>query len=175
MKKSELIELIREVIKKEMQSTIKKQVDFAVRKHLNEIFINKGKEALFNTPLDPTSPPTMTEAIGYEMPEPPRNPKSYVSDPTLNSILNNTRGGIPQGDVPGVGTMPETITEALRKQYGGNIDDQTRLEIGAVQTIKNQGVSVKDVPPDVLKNLTRNYRDVLNKSKQITDRKQGKY
>jgi hypothetical protein len=184
MKKTELIALIREVVKKEMRGSIKKQVDLAVQKQLNEIFINKGKEALFNAPTSqPTNfaemepPVTMTEAIAKET-MPPARPKTnidYVADPMLNSILNSTEGGIPQGDgMPGATVMPENVTEALREQYGGNLDDKTKLEIGAVQSIKNQGVNVDDVPEGVRNNLVRNYSDVLNKSKQITDRKQGK-
>jgi hypothetical protein len=183
MKKTELIALIREVVKKEMRGSIKKQVDLAVQKQLTEIFINKGKEALFNAPTSqPTNfagmepPVTMTEGIAKEtMPPRQKTDIDYVSDPMLNSILNSTEGGIPQGDgMPGASVMPTEVTEALREQYGGELDAKTKLEIGAVQTIKSQGVNVDDVPEGVRNNLVRNYSDVLNKSKQITDRKAGK-
>jgi len=182
MKKTELIALIREVVKKEMRGSIKKQVDLAVQKQLNEIFINKGKEALFNAPTSqPTNfagmEPPVTEAIATKT-MPPSRPKTnidYVADPMLNSILNSTEGGIPQGDgMPGASVMPTGVTEALREQYGGELDDKTKLEIGAVQTMKNQGVNVDDVPEGVRNNLVRNYSDVLNASKRITDRKAGK-
>lgn len=164
MKKSELVSIIREVIRSEIKGNIKKQVESAVQKQLTEIFINKEREALFDEEYSLTeNSPAPTSS------QPKRNQKlvKYVSDPLLNNILNETRG-LPSdaGDYETFGGgvfTSDRMAEltGLRGKVGG--DDETKRNIAAAHTLKTAGVSSEDVPEAITNALTRDYRALVKK------------
>ena len=86
----------------------------------------------------------------------------------LNKILNETQGGVPQGEqspypTMGGGTydtnnMQELVAHNLGIKPG--VDGQVAREIGAVQTMKEAGVDPKQVPA-VADAMTRDYSSLM--------------
>jgi hypothetical protein len=54
---------------------------------------------------------------------------------------------------------------------GGDV--QRQRDIAAVQTVKEKGLNVGDVPEDLMNALTKDYTDVLKKSEEISKNRQG--
>jgi len=171
MKKSELINIIREIIKKDIKNEVRKQI--------NEIFIIEGKRAIFSKSAPVRTPKpvvktetTLTNMIHESSPTPPiSKPHQFSKNTTLNEVLNLTRGGIESEFVNATNPYAAGITEEnIQQLTQGNSEQeaQIKLEIGAVQTLKSvPGASVDNVPDAVLKNLTRNYSSVLKNSKKM--------
>ena len=90
MKKTELIKIIEKVVRRE------------VKKQVNEIFINEGKKALANRSVvndEVSSSWTQLAEQDYTQPKPKKKEfKEYTKNDALNKVLNETVGGIPQGD-----------------------------------------------------------------------------
>ena len=124
MKKAELLRIINEIVKKQVQ------------KEINKIFIKEDKEL------------TLTDAVTFTPKEEKREMKSLAKDPVLNKILNETQGGVPQGEKSPYPTM------------GGGTNNQVAREIGAVQTMKQAGVDPKQMPA-VADAMTRDYRGLM--------------
>ena len=139
-KSKKLITLIREIVRQEVQKEVKK------------IFI---KEDIKHTSIIPKR----------------KKPKevSYTKDPTLNKILNETAQSQEFEEYPTMGDKTYTtsnMAEALG--YGGTLfgNDETKREIGAVQTAQAAGVNPENIPEEVMGALTRDYRDVMNALKK---------
>ena len=80
MKKQELIKIIELVVRKE------------VKKQVNEIFIKENKE---------TQEPSLTELVSEPITKVASKPNKevhYTDNQELNKVLNETAGGIPQGE-----------------------------------------------------------------------------
>ena len=166
MKKQELIKIIETVVRKEVQ------------KQMNEIFIKEENSSSLTELVSESK-------IEKEFKEPIRNkqikPKKevhYTDNETLNKILNETAGGIPQGEggydtmgggVYGTGKMNEVLAGATGL---GNTEGakEKKREIAAVDSIKKAGVSVDQVPDHVQDALTRDYSAVM---KAIDEKKGG--
>ena len=165
MKKQELIKIIETVVRKE------------VKKQMNEIFIKDNDSSslteLVSKPL-----------IEKEFKEPirkrevkPKKEVNYTSNKALNKVLNETVGGVPQGE-GGYETMgggvydTSKINDVLAGATGlGNTEGakERKREIAAVDSIKKAGVSVDQVPDHVTNALTRDYSDVM----KAIDQKKG--
>ena len=157
MKKQELIKIIELVVRKE------------VKKQMNEIFIKDNDSS------------SLTELVSTPTPKPVQKPKEevkYTSNEALNKVLNETVGGVPQGE-GGYETMgggiydSSKINDILVKESGyGNPEtvNEKKREIAAVDTIKNAGVNVDQVPDHVTNALTKDYSKVM---KAIDQKKNG--
>ena len=166
MKKQELIKIIETVVRKEVQ------------KQMNEIFI-KDKDSSSLTEL--VSKPLIKKE---EVKEPirkkqvkPKKEVNYTSNKALNKVLNETVGGVPQGE-GGYETMgggvydTSKINDVLAGATGlGNTEGakERKREIAAVDSIKKAGVNVDQVPDHVTDALTRDYSAVM----KAIDQKKG--
>ena len=156
MKKQELIKIIELVVRKE------------VKKQMNEIFIKDNDSS------------SLTELVSTPTPKPVQKPKEevkYTSNEALNKVLNETVGGVPQGE-GGYETMgggiydSSKINDILVKESGyGNPEtvNEKKREIAAVDTNKKAGVNVDQVPEHVTNALTKDYSAVM----KAIDQKKG--
>ena len=156
MKKQELIKIIELVVRKE------------VKKQMNEIFIKDNDSS------------SLTELVSTPTPKPVQKPKEevkYTSNEAFNKVLNETVGGVPQGE-GGYETMgggiydSSKINDILVKESGyGNPEtvNEKKREIAAVDTIKKAGVNVDQVPEHVTNALTKDYSAVM----KAIDQKKG--
>jgi len=154
--KQELIKIIELVVRKE------------VKKQMNEIFIKDNDSS------------SLTELVSTPTPKPVQKPKEevkYTSNEALNKVLNETVGGVPQGE-GGYETMgggiydSSKINDILVKESGyGNPEtvNEKKREIAAVDTIKKAGVNVDQVPEHVTNALTKDYSAVM----KAIDQKKG--
>ena len=142
MKKQELIKIIELVVRKE------------VKKQMNEIFIKDNDSS------------SLTELVSTPTPKPVQKPKEevkYTSNEALNKVLNETVGGVPQGEggyeTMGGGVFDSSrMNEVLAKETGlGDTETvkEKKREIAAVDSIKKAGVRVDQVPDHVQNALTR--------------------
>ena len=157
MKKQELIKIIELVVRKE------------VKKQMNEIFIKDNDSS------------SLTELVSTPTPKPVQKPKEevkYTSNEALNKVLNETVGGVPQGE-GGYETMgggvydTSKINDVLAGATGlGNTEGSKEIkrEIAAVDSIKKAGVNVDQVPDHVQNALTKDYSAVM----KAIDQKKGK-
>ena len=158
MKKSELISLIESMVRKE------------VRKQMDTIFINEGIQSIkANGKLD------FKEKNGELIRKPKvqkKKPVRYTSNESLNNILNETVGGIPQDGKEAYPTMGGGAfdTSRVTELLGYSKSDETRRDVAAVDTIKKAGVSVDSVPDHVTNALTRDYSSLM---KAIDKKKRG--
>ena len=169
MKKKELINIIERLVRKE------------VKKQVNEIFISEGKKALANRSIqndEVSSSLTQLAEQEYVQPKPKKKEfKEYTKNPALNKILNETVGGVPQGDseYPTMGGGTYT-SDRVHELMGGNPmmanteqGKEKRRQVGAVESLKAQGVSSEQVGEDVVNALTRDYSGLMkamNKKKE---------
>ena len=160
MKKQELIKIIELVVRKE------------VKKQVNEIFIKENKE---------TQEPSLTELVSEPITKVASKPNKevhYTDNQELNKVLNETAGGIPQGEggyeTMGGGVFDSSrMNEVLARETGlGDTESvkEKKREIAAVDTIKKAGVSVDEVPDHVTNALTKDYSKVM---KAIEQKKGG--
>ena len=147
MKKSELIKIIETVVRKE------------VKKQLNEIFIKENKSSsLTELVSDPVTIKSKNRTT--------KKYKQYTENTVLNKVLNETVGGLPQGDgqepypVMGGGTYD---TSRVNELVGHGKSDQDKRNIGAVESIKSRGKNVDDVPDHVTDALTKDYSSLMKK------------
>ena len=175
MKKQELIKIIEAVVRKE------------VKKQMNEIFIKEeNSSSLTELVSKPIIEKDFKEPIRKKQVK-PKKEVHYTSNETLNKVLNETVGGVPQGDgggpqVGGYEDYPSLgdgvfdsskINDVLVGSSTGaptsEATKQKKRDIGAVQTIKNARVNVDQVPDHVQDALTRDYSAVL----KAIDQKKG--
>ena len=152
MKKDELIKIIELVVRKE------------VKKQMTEIFINDKKEI------------KLAETISKPKPKVKQKPKKqYTSNKALNEVLNKTKplGSQEQDEYPTLGggvLGSNNMADVLGYgDLGRGGNKEMKREVGAVQTIKKQGVNVDQVPEDVVNALTRDYSGLMkaiNKKKK---------
>ena len=150
MTKKDLVKIIQEVVKREVQKEVKK------------LFIKENKSSLKS--LAP-KPRKVTKPI---------QKKEFVTgNDALNDVLNETVG-LSKGDemeeypTMGGGAFDSSrATELLG--YGDSIaaggDKQTQRNMKAAQTLREKNVSVEDVPESVVNALTRDYSDLMKHDK----------
>ena len=171
MKKKELIKILETLVRKE------------VEKQVNEIFINEGKKALASRSIEDEVSSSLTQIAEQEYTQPKpkkREYKEYTKNESLNKILNETAGGIPQGDseYPTMGGGTYT-SDRVHELMGGNPmmknteqGKEKRRQVGAVESLKAQGVSSEQVGEDVVNALTRDYSGLM---KAINKKKDSHY
>ena len=176
MKKQELIKIIETVVRKE------------VKKQMNEIFIKEeNSSSLTELVSKPLTEKEFKEPIRKQYKTKPKKEVHYTSNKALNKVLNETAGGVPQGEggVPQVGGYEDYPTLSGEVFDSSKINDvlvgsppgvattetvkQRKRDIGAVQTIKNARVNVDDVPDHVTNALTKDYSAVM----KALDQKKG--
>ena len=175
MKKQELIKIIESVVRKE------------VKKQMNEIFIREdNSSSLTELVSKPITEKEFKEPIRKKEVK-PKKEVHYTSNEALNKVLNETVGGVPQGEggsppVTGYEDYPtlsgevfdsSKINDVLAGSPPGVATTETvkqkKRDIGAVQSIKSRGVNVDDVPDHVTNALTRDYSAVM----KAIDQKKG--
>ena len=176
MKKQDLIKIIEAVVRKE------------VKKQMNEIFIKEeNSSSLTELVSKPISEKDFKEPIRKQYKTKPKKEVNYTSNKALNKVLNETVGGVPQGEggpaVTGYEDYPtlsgevfdsSKINDVLAGSTAGaptsEVVKQKKRDIGAVQTIKNARVNVDQVPDHVQNALTKDYSAVM---KAIDKKKSG--
>ena len=162
MKKKELINIIERLVRKE------------VKKQVNEIFISEGKKALANRSIqndEVSSSLTQLAEQEYVQPKPKKKEfKEYTKNSALNKVLNETVGGIPQGDKEAYPTMGggAYTSDRVSELMGGNPmmantaeGKEKRRQVGAIESMKARGVSSEQVGEDVVNALTRDYSGLM--------------
>ena len=174
MKKQELLKIIEAVVRKE------------VKKQMNEIFIKEENSSSLTELVSKTiTEKEFKEPIRKKQVKPKRE-VNYTSNKALNKVLNETVGGVPQGEGggPQVGGYEDYPTLGDGVFDSSKINDvlagatslgntegtkERKREIAAVDSIKKAGVSVDQVPEHVQNALTRDYSSVM----KAIDQKQG--
>ena len=167
MKKNELVNIIVEIVRRE------------VKKEVKRIFINESSSMKLSAVI-PKVKSNKVVSTKKSLQKPKKVYVEYTKNSTLNKVLNEKVGGIPQGDgVPPVGyeeypTMTGEVFDASRvDELAGGGDVQRQRDIAAVQTVKEKGLNVGDVPEDLMDALTNDYTEILQKSEEITKNRQG--
>lgn len=145
MNKKQFIKIISEIVKRE------------VKKEVNRIFIKEEKTSL-----------NLTDSVTIQKEEPPKKEVQLAKDPVLNKILNETKGGVPQGEnapypTMGGGTydtgrMNELVARSMGKEVASN---EVARNMNAVETIKSKGVDPDSVPDNVVQAMTRDYSGLM--------------
>ena len=151
MTKKDLVKIIQEVVRREVQKEVKK------------LFIKENKSSLKS--LAP-KPKKVTKPI---------QKKEFVKgNDALNDVLNETIG-LSKGDsefdeypTMGGGTFDSSrATELLG--YGDSIraggDKEAQRNMAVAQTLREKNVSVNDVPESLVNALSRDYSDLMKHDK----------
>ena len=152
--------------KNKLRNIIELVVRKEVKKQLSEIFINEEKEINL---AETISKPTPKKVIN-------KPKKQYTKNTALNEVLNNTKplGQQESDDYPTLGggvLGSDNMAEVLGYgDLGMGSNKEKAREVGAVETIKKQGVNVDAVPEDVVNALTRDYSGLM---KAIDKKKKG--
>ena len=169
MKKNELVNIIIELVRRE------------VKKEVKRIFINEGSSMKLSAAI-PKVKTNKVVSTKKRLQKPKKEYVEYTKNDSLNRVLNETVGGIPQGDggapqVEGYEEYPTLTGEVFDSnrvdELAGGGDVQRQRDIAAVQTVKEKGLNVGDVPEDLMNALTKDYTDVLKKSEEITKNRRG--
>ena len=169
MKKNELVNIIVELVRRE------------VKKEVKRIFINEGSSMKLSAAI-PKVKTNKVVSTKKRLQKPKKEYVEYTKNDSLNRVLNETVGGIPQGDggapqVEGYEEYPTLTGEVFDSnrvdELAGDGDVQRQRDIAAVQTVKEKGLNVGDVPEDLMNALTKDYTDVLKKSEEITKNRRG--
>ncbi len=169
MKKNELVNIIIELVRREVKKEVK-------RIFINEISSMKLSAAI---PKIKSNKVVSTKKI---LQKPKKKYVEYTKNNSLNRVLNETVGGLPQGDgeapqVEGYEEYPTLTGEVFDSnrvdELASGGDVQRQRDIAAVQTVKEKGLNVGDVPEDLMNALTKDYTEVLKKSEEISKNRQG--
>ena len=139
MTKTELLKIIQEVVRKEVQKEVKK------------IFIKEETSS------------KLKDIIVPEVSK-PKKKVQYTKNKTLNKVLNETVGLTKSekqtGEYPtlGGGTFDSSRMSEL---MGYGKSEEVKRDMVAVDTLQKAGKSVEDVPEHVTNALTRDYSDLM--------------
>jgi|TARA_Y100000031_G_scaffold44461_1_gene50944 hypothetical protein len=169
MKKNELVNIITEIVRRE------------VKKEVKRIFINESSSMKLSAAI-PKIKSNKVVSTKKILQKPKKNYVEYTKNQSLNKVLNETVGGIPQGDgeapqVEGYEEYPTLTGEVFDSnrvdELAGGGDVQRQRDIAAVQTLKEKGLNVDEVPEDLMNALTKDYTEILQKSEEITKNRRG--
>ena len=157
MKKQELIKIIELVVRKE------------VKKQVNEIFIKEGINSFKEKTKEVPSSLTQIAEQEYIQPKPKKKEfKEYTKNSALNKVLNETVGGIPQGEKAAYPTMgggaytSDRVNELMGvNPMMANTEEgkEKRRQVGAIESLKARGVSSEQVGEDVVNSITNKELD----------------
>ena len=144
MTKKDLVKVIQEVVRREVQKEVKK------------IFIKEQTTLKDSTPIlaDIMSPKVFK----------PREKIQYTKNKSLNEVLNETVGlGKKQSEFEEYPTMGgETFDRSkMQELIGYGQSDEGKREMAAVDTLKKAGKSVSDVPEHITDALTKDYSGLM--------------
>ncbi len=169
MKKNELVNIITEIVRRE------------VKKEVKRIFINESSSMKLSAAI-PKIKSNKVVSTKKILQKPKKKYVEYTKNQSLNKVLNETVGGIPQGEgggpqVEGYEEYPTMTGEVFDSnrvdELAGGGDVQRQRDIAAVQTVKEKGLNVGDVPEDLMNALTKDYTEILQKSEEISKNRQG--
>ena len=169
MKKNELVNIITEIVRRE------------VKKEVKRIFINESSSMKLSAAI-PKVKSNKVVSTKKILQKPKKKYVEYTKNDSLNKVLNETVGGIPQGEggsspVTGYEEYPTMTGEVFDSnrvdELAGGGDVQRQRDIAAVQTVKEKGLNVDEVPEDLMNALTKDYTEILQKSEEITKNRQG--
>ena len=137
MTKTELLKIIQEVVRREVQKEVQK------------IFI---KEETSSKLID----------IAPEVSE-PKEETHYTKNKALNKVLNETKGGIPAQGTEEYPTLGDGAfdTNRMSELMGYGKSEEVQRDMVAVDTLRKAGKSVNDVPEHITNALTRDYSDLM--------------
>ena len=166
MKKGELKKIIERAVRKE------------VKKQMNEIFIKEDNSSQLSELVSKTvTEKEFKEPIRKKYKVGKKEEVKYTKNTTLNKVLNETKGGIPQGDgtesypMMGDGVFDSSkVTEVAMNSGEFGSTSEFKRELGAAMTAKSVGVSVDKVPESTMNALTRDYSGLM----KALDKKDGK-
>ena len=144
-KKTNIRTVIRQIVREE--------VEMALKKELTEVFKSLKSNSI-----------TETKRVVRK-----KKPIKLAQDPVLNQILNETRGGVPQGEeeYPTMGNKTfDRNSMASLMGYGNQSTSNTDR---AEQTIQQMGIPSEKVPEDVKNALTKDYSSLM----KAMDKKKG--
>jgi len=150
MTKKDLVKIIQEVVRREVQKEVKK------------LFIKENKSSLKS--LAP-KPRKVTKPI---------QKKEFVKgNDALNDVLNETVGLSKGDEMEEYPTMGGGAFDSSRAAellgYGESMaaggDKQTQRNMIAAQTLREKNVSTNDVPESLVNALTRDYSDLMKHDK----------
>ena len=139
MTKKELVRIIQEAVRRE------------VKKEVEKIFIKEE------------SSPTLESMISKPEVSEPKKQIKYTKDETLNKVLNETRGGLPQQGKEEYPTLGGGVfdTSRMAEMLGYGKSEEVQRDMVAVDTMKKAGVTSEQVPEHVTNALTRDYSDLM--------------
>ena len=150
MTKKDLVKIIQEVVKREVQKEVKK------------LFIKENKSSLKSLAPQPRK---VTKPI---------QKKEFVKgNDALNEVLNETVGLSKGDETDEYPTMGGGVFDSSRATellgYGESMaaggDKQTQRNMIAAQTLREKNVSTSDVPDSLVNALTRDYSDLMKHDK----------
>ena len=169
MKKNELVNIIAEIVRRE------------VKKEVKRIFINESSSMKLSAAI-PKVKSNKVVSTKKILQKPKKKYVEYTKNDSLNKVLNETVGGIPQGEggsspVTGYEEYPTMTGEVFDSdrvdELASGGDVQRQRDIAAVQTVKEKGLNVDEVPEDLMNALTKDYTEILQKSEEISKNRQG--
>ncbi len=157
MKKGELTKIIELAVRKE------------VKKQMNEIFIKEDNSSQLSELVSKSvTEKEFKEPIRKKYKVGKKEEVKYTRNKTLNKVLNETKGGIPQGDssesYPMMGGEvfdSSKVTEVAMNSGEFGSTSEFKRELGAAMTAKSVGVSVDKVPESTMNALTRDYSGLM--------------
>lgn len=135
MKKEELIEVIRTIVKEEMEKSLPDVLVEILASKVSEREVVTEKEE-FSPTIRRKSLVKLEEPVGIVRPAPT---KTYSKNPVLNQILNETQGGIPPED-------EESASPSV---------------LDTIKTLPKEVISENTAIKAVAGALTRDYRTLL--------------
>ena len=157
MKKSEIKKIIERAVRKE------------VKKQMNEIFIKEDNSSQLSKLVSKSvTEKEFKEPIRKKYKVGKKEEVKYTRNKTLNKVLNETKGGIPQGEgtesypMMGDGVFDSSkVTEVAMNSGEFKNPSEFKRELGAAMTAKAAGVSVDKVPESTMNALTRDYSGLM--------------
>ena len=148
-KSNKLANLIRELVKQE------------VKKQVTEIFIKEGIKSM----TENASKNDVVEVLPQRKPK-PKKEVTYTKNPVLNDILNETANAEidEYEEYPTITGKPFDSTRMAEAIGYGNMmgDAESRRKQAAIQTAQAAGADTNnEAVQNVMKDLTRNYSDVM--------------
>jgi hypothetical protein len=153
MTKKDLVKVIQEVVRREVQKEVKK------------IFIKEQTSLTDNAPV-------LSEIMEQKVSEPKEEIK-YTKNTALNSVLNETVGlskkqtHFEEYPTMGGGTFDKSRMSEL---MGYGQTEEGKRDMVAVDTLQKAGKTVNDVPEHITNALTKDYSGLM---KALDKKKQG--
>ena len=152
MKASQLVKLIKSVVREEVNLAIKENINPLLKR------IIKEQKMIKESPSKDNAPIKMTEALQFNnKPKTTNKSKSYVKDPVLNNILNETANATAEWK-----SMNGTHTSDMAAAMGMTPPDVAfgngKPTIQEMMPMDRRG---RETPDFVSKALTRDYSDLV--------------